>query len=68
MNGRDITEGARQPVPADHTIGSFSSDPPWIIDPDHLTWSSGIDSLRARMRAEVPGLTRRRAVPPGLRV
>jgi ubiquinone biosynthesis protein len=68
MDGRDITEGARESVPADHAIGSFSSSPPWIVDPDHITWSSGIDALRARTRAEVPGLTRRRIVPPGLRI
>jgi ubiquinone biosynthesis protein len=54
--------------PADHAFGAFSSTPPWIIDPDLLAWSTGIDVLRARTQAEVPGLTRRRVLPPGTRV
>ncbi len=67
MNARRTTDGGSR-LPADHHIGSFSSTPPWIIEPERITWSGGIDALRARTQAEVPGLTRRRLVPPGPRV
>lgn len=33
-----------------------------------MAWRRGIDELRARTRAEAPRLTRRRHLPPGLRV
>jgi ubiquinone biosynthesis protein len=33
-----------------------------------MAWRQGIDHLRARTRAEAPLLTRRRRLPPGLRV
>jgi ubiquinone biosynthesis protein len=56
------------PEPPDLAYGAFSSDPPWVLDPDGLTWRAGIDELRARTRAEAPRLTRRRRVPPGARV
>jgi ubiquinone biosynthesis protein len=56
------------PEPADLTVGAFSSHPPWLIDPDDLAWTAGIDELRARQRALAPLLTRRRRVPPGVRV
>jgi ubiquinone biosynthesis protein len=56
------------PEPPDLAYGAFSSDPPWVLDPDGLTWRAGIDELRARTRAEAPRLTRRRRLPPGARV
>jgi ubiquinone biosynthesis protein len=54
--------------PADLSIGTFSDDPPWLVDPDLITWRVGLDRVRARTRAEVPALTRRRRVPPVSRV
>ncbi len=60
--------GPPEPVPADLAVGAFSSHPPWIVDPDRLAWRPGIVELRARTRAEAPLLTRRRRLPPGLRV
>ncbi len=54
--------------PSDLAIGAFSSHPPWLVDPDDLAWSIGIDALRAAERAEAPALTRRRRLPPGVRV
>ncbi|MGH9018337.1 MAG: hypothetical protein ACRDY1_11370, partial [Acidimicrobiales bacterium] len=54
--------------PADLRIGAFSSHPPWLVDPEDLSWAVGIDGLRATVGAEAPALTRRRRVPPGLRV
>ncbi len=56
------------PAPSDLSIGAFSSHPPWLVDPDDLSWNTGIDGLRATVGAEAPTLTRRRRYPPGLRV
>ena len=57
-----------EPDPADLAFGAFSSHPPWVLDLDRLSWSAGIDELRTQTRAEAPRLTRRRRLPPGLRV
>jgi ubiquinone biosynthesis protein len=54
--------------PADLTVGSFSSSPPWLVEPQGMAWRQGIDQLRARTRAEAPRMTRPRRLPPGLRV
>ncbi|HTZ08628.1 MAG TPA: AarF/UbiB family protein [Acidimicrobiales bacterium] len=54
--------------PSDLAVGAFSTRPPWLVDPDALTWREGIVPLRARTRAEAPRLTRRRRLPPGVRV
>ena len=35
------------PDPADLAFGAFSSHPPWVLDLDRLSWSAGIDGLRA---------------------
>jgi ubiquinone biosynthesis protein len=55
-------------TPLDLGVGAFSADAPWSVDPDRCTWRPGIDRLRARTRAEVPRLLRRRRLPPGGRV
>ena len=49
---------------ADLGLGTFSDEPPWLVDPATTTWRIGLDRLRARTRAEIPELTRRRRVPP----
>jgi len=54
--------------PPDLAIGAFSADGPWLVDPERCSWRPGIDRLRARTRAEVPRLMRRRRTPPGRRV
>ena len=54
--------------PADLGVGAFSSTPPWLVDPEAMSWRLGVDELRARVGAEAPHLTRRRRLPPGLRV
>lgn len=51
-------------APADLELGTFSDDPPWLVDPDTITWRTGLDRVRARTRSEVPELTRRRRIPP----
>jgi len=61
-------EGEEGHPPPDLTVGAFSSDPPWIVEPERFTWRRDVDDLRARTRAEAPVLTRRRRLPPGVRV
>src|SRR5204862_3211452 len=56
-------------VPArDLSIGAFSDDGPWEVDPSAMPWRRGIDRLRAATAAEIPSLVRRRRTPPGARV
>ena len=55
-------------APADLSVGAFSSTAPWLVDPPSMTWRTGTDELRRITRAEAPVLTRRRKLPPGLRV
>ena len=55
-------------APADLSFGAFSDDPPWLIDPDTLTWRDGADARRQATQAQVPNLLRRRHLPPGSRV
>jgi ubiquinone biosynthesis protein len=54
--------------PGDLAFGAFSSQPPWVLDPETLAWRTGIDELRRETGAGVPKLLRRRRLPPGLRV
>ncbi|MDA8392908.1 MAG: AarF/UbiB family protein [Actinomycetota bacterium] len=55
-------------APADASVGAFSDDAPWLVQPDRMSWRAGVDTLRARSRAEVPRLLATKAVPPGLRI
>jgi ubiquinone biosynthesis protein len=54
--------------PSDLALFSFSEAAPWIVDPDDLPWRRDVDAIRARTRAEVPGLVRRRYLPPSRRI
>lgn len=54
--------------PADLELGAFSDHPPWLVEPEHMTWRLGLAALRAASAASVPGLVRRRRLPPGARV
>jgi len=54
--------------PADLTLGAFSDEAPWLIEPSGLRWRRAVPSLRFAQRRELPELTRPRRVPPGLRV
>jgi ubiquinone biosynthesis protein len=54
--------------PDDLAFGAFSDDPPWVLDLDAITWTPGLDAVRAACRGEVPLLTQRRRLPPGLRM
>lgn len=54
--------------PPDGDQGSFSEDPPWLVEPASFLWLRGLDRLRRGTREEVPFLLRRRRLPPGRRV
>src|SRR3974390_2504197 len=54
--------------PADLSVGAFSSNPPWLVNPDRLRWRRRAAPLRAATAAQVPDLLRRRRLPPGRRV
>ncbi len=51
-------------MPADLEIGSFTSDAPWVVDPERLSWRRGTAVLRAATRRAVPALTSPGRVPP----
>jgi ubiquinone biosynthesis protein len=50
-------------APVDTLIGSFSDDPPWIVDPDHLAWRAPLRAVRSTVRRQVPDLVRPRRWP-----
>ncbi|MET0895527.1 MAG: AarF/UbiB family protein [Acidimicrobiia bacterium] len=50
--------------PIDLAFGAFSSDPPWLVDPEQMPWRVGNDELRARTQARVPELIARPKIPP----
>src|ERR1700733_4991439 len=60
------TETTQAPI-GDLNIGAFSANGPWTVDPDQMSWRTGIDALRSRVAAEAPKLVRRRRFPPGRR-
>lgn len=62
------TGGQPAGEPTDLSVGAFSSSAPWLVDPESMSWRAGIEARRAETRAEAPRMTRRRRVPPGLRV
>ncbi len=51
-------------VPADLAWGTFSDQAPWVVEAGGLRWRIGLAWVRARTRAEVPELVRRRRIPP----
>jgi ubiquinone biosynthesis protein len=50
-------------VDGDLSVGSFTADGPWLVDPATMEWREGIDARRALAAARVAGLTRRRLLP-----
>ena len=52
----------------DERVGAFSETPPWILPDEELPWQHKIDLRRAIARRRVPEMTKRRRIPPGLRV
>lgn len=51
------------PAPTDTTVGSFSDDPPWLVDPDGLKWRKPLRAVRSTVRRQVPDLIRPRRWP-----
>lgn len=47
---------------------SFEESGPFVVDPEDLPWRRDVPQLRARSRADVPGLVRRRRLPPTRRI
>ena len=52
----------------DLSLGSFSDDGPWEVDPDRLSWLPGLDHVRRAVRAEAPALVKPKKLPPGGRM
>lgn len=49
--------------PADLAIGSFSSTPPWIVEPESMPWREVVDSIRWLTKHDLPELTSPRRLP-----
>ena len=45
-------------------LSSFTEQGPWEVTFEDLPWRQGLDAVRARTRAQVPDLVRRRRLPP----
>ena len=54
--------------PGDLAYGSFSPVGPWEVTSDNMSWRRAIDIQRRRTASQVPGLIRKRRVPPVRRV
>ena len=58
--------GSDQPEPADLAIGSFTSDAPWVVEPDQMVWRAAEPVVRWSVARELPELVRPRRLPsPG---
>jgi len=68
VTSSDTPRAADPAAPSDLSTGAFSNDPPWLVVPEELVWRRGLSEVRRATAAEVPGLLRRRRVPPGRRV
>ena len=51
-------------APADLSIGCFSDQAPWIVDPDHMPWREVVDEIRWLTRHDLHDLWGRLAGPP----
>ena len=49
--------------PADLTLGSFSNEPPWIVDPVAMPWREVVDAIRWKTQHDLPELTSARRLP-----
>ncbi|MGD9750946.1 MAG: ABC1 kinase family protein [Acidimicrobiia bacterium] len=55
---------APTPDPPDLVHGTFSESPPWLVDPDAMSWRRRVPVLRSMTRRSVPQLTTPPRVPP----
>ena len=49
--------------PPDLVIGSFSNEPPWIVEPASMPWREVVDSIRWLTKHDLPELTSARRLP-----
>jgi ubiquinone biosynthesis protein len=49
--------------PPDLAIGSFSNEPPWIVEPASMPWREVVDSIRWLTKHDLPELTSARRLP-----
>ena len=56
------------PARPDLAIGSFSDDPPWLVEPDAMPGGDAVPTTRWVVRNRLPELTRPRRLPYGTRV
>jgi ubiquinone biosynthesis protein len=59
----DSTDGSGGDTTEDRDRWSFTESGPWSVHAHELTWTRGIDVLRATTRSQVPLLTNRRRLP-----
>ncbi len=50
--------------PADHSWGSFSDSPPWVLNDRTPTWRRAADGLRRKQARDLPSLYRAPKLPP----
>jgi ubiquinone biosynthesis protein len=48
--------------------GSFSENPPWLVDPAAMAWRPAVPGIRRRVAEELPHLTKPGRIPPGRRL
>ena len=58
------TPSADEPPIADWAFGTFSSNPPWLVDPEAMVWANGLEEVREKTRRSVPRLVRSPKLPP----
>ncbi|MEO6989803.1 MAG: AarF/UbiB family protein, partial [Aquihabitans sp.] len=64
----DLPEPDGPTVPADVSWGAFSSEAPWVVNRDELSWMAPVEGERQRIAAMLPELTTPRRLPPGRRI
>jgi len=50
--------------PADLVHGTFSDEPPWLVDPDTLAWLTDVDTIRTATSRRLPSLITPPRLPP----
>ena len=53
---------AAAPTDLDH--GSFSDDPPWLVEPERIAWANDVATLRTATARRLPSLIRPPKIPP----
>jgi ubiquinone biosynthesis protein len=48
----------------DLAVGAFTDDGPWLVEPEAMVWRGDIEQLRLVEKSRVPGLIRKRRIPP----